>query len=274
MRPRHIHSDDRNMVKKNTRKRWMVIRCRSSSTQNFSQQTCCIDTICCHVPLMIDWIFISKRRDSLSFVALESTQSHVTTMNYLPCEPKPQNGWVLYQPCQRSHSTPWLTYMAQLLPGSAFWVDGSQVAPIFHVDVFFSIVQTYSSSRFSHFAPKTRGKTNALSLSDSKKTRPSSEGWTLHGFTRGKKWVKHVNNFTLEYTKKVPQVCYMHKTSFDSNPGKILRLATRLQHACTESCQALRAAKSHFWGLKIQQEKSQGGLAPYLSNTYTYIYNI
>lgn len=101
----------------------MVTRCRSSSTQTFSQQTCCIDTICCHVPLMIDWIFISKRWDFQSFVALESTQSHVTTMNYLPCDPNPMFGWVLYQPCQRSHSTPWLTYMTQLLPPESWSLE-------------------------------------------------------------------------------------------------------------------------------------------------------
>ena len=109
MRPRDIHSDDRNMVKKTTRKRWIVIRCRSSSTQNVSQQTCCIDTICCHVPSMIDWIIISKLWDSLSFVALELTQSHVTTMNYLPCEPKTAESFT-------SHAS-----AATALPGWLTW---------------------------------------------------------------------------------------------------------------------------------------------------------
>lgn len=223
MRPRHIHSDDRNMVKKTTRKRWMVIRCRSSSTQNFSQQTCCINTICCHVPSMIDWIFISKRRDSLSFVAFESTQSQLP----VPCEPKPQNGWVLYQPCQRSHSTPWLTYMAQLLP-----------------------------PRLAGFISRMLCRLmSLLSLSDSKKLVLHLKAGPCTVSHAGKNGWSMFTTSLLNTLKKCLKSAICIKTSFDSNPGKILRLATRLQHACTESCQALRAAKSHFLGAQDSARK-------------------
>lgn len=106
------------------------------------------------------------------------------------------------------------------------------------------------------------------------KTRPSSEGWTLHGFTRGKKWVKHVHNFTLEYTKKVPQVCYMHKNIFRFKSGKNLttcyETATRLHWELPgpESCQ-----KSFFGGSRFSKKNpKEGSRRIYLIHTHICIY--
>ena len=137
-----------------------------------------------------------------------------------------QNGWVLYQPCQRSHSTPWLTYMAQLLPPNRLemvWVDGSQVAPIFHV------------ARFSHFWPKNRQeKPNALqvdvgeSLSvrknssfiwrlDPARTHAGKNGWSM--------WTTSLLNILKKCLKSA--IC-INKNIFRFKSGKKIRENPRL----------------------------------------------
>lgn len=236
-----------------------------------------------------DWLDIHFK--TVRFSEFCSLWINPKSCNYhelpVPCEPKPQKRLspLPAMPAQPQHSLVDLhgTAPSTGSAGDGVVDDASQGCSNLKIRRFKHRPNLFIS-RFSHFGQKQKEKPMlcrlmSLSLSDSKKN--SSFIWRLdparfHTREKMDEACEQLHSWIIEYTKKK---CLKSakgiKTSFDSNParksGKILCCNTP----------ALRAARpwelpKSFLGAQDSARKipRRGGLAPYLSNTYTYIYNV